>query len=259
MKPTWPRCARPCLLLVVALTSSVSRADFGLGLSLESSSVWEARNDVRIPGDRGSRIDLGEGRPQPAALVAPRVYVSYRISDKHRMRALWAPLAVSGALTSGSSLRFADQTFSAGEDIQSYYRFHSYRLTYTYHFSENLGLWDIALGGTLKIRDAEIRLSRAGQVGRKKNWGLVPLLHFEAQRSWNADWNLRLDLDGLAAPQGRAFDLAFFVERYVTVFGAGHVLWAYAGYRMLEGGADNPEVYTFALFHGPVVGLRGAF
>jgi hypothetical protein len=32
-----------------------------------------------------------------------------------------------------------------------------------------------------------------------------------------------------------------------------------AGYRMVEGGADNDEVYTFAWFHYAVVGLGLAF
>jgi hypothetical protein len=29
-----------------------------------------------------------------------------------------------------------------------------------------------------------------------------------------------------------------------------------AGYRLLEGGADNDEVFTFALFHYAVAGVR---
>ncbi|NLE06337.1 MAG: hypothetical protein GX638_16250 [Crenarchaeota archaeon] len=31
------------------------------------------------------------------------------------------------------------------------------------------------------------------------------------------------------------------------------------GYRMLEGGADNDEVYTFSLFHYAVLGLSYSF
>jgi hypothetical protein len=32
-----------------------------------------------------------------------------------------------------------------------------------------------------------------------------------------------------------------------------------AGYRLLEGGADNDEVYTFAFFHYAVAGVRVSF
>jgi len=32
-----------------------------------------------------------------------------------------------------------------------------------------------------------------------------------------------------------------------------------AGYRVLEGGADNDEVYTFSLFHYAVAGIEMRF
>ena len=33
----------------------------------------------------------------------------------------------------------------------------------------------------------------------------------------------------------------------------------FAGYRILEGGADNDEVYTFSLFHSLVAGVETRF
>jgi len=33
----------------------------------------------------------------------------------------------------------------------------------------------------------------------------------------------------------------------------------FAGYRILEGGADNEEVYTFSLFHYLVAGVETRF
>jgi hypothetical protein len=61
------------------------------------------------------------------------------------------------------------------------------------------------------------------------------------------------DADGLASPQGRAFDIAGallfpFAERWT----------ARVGYRFIEGGADNEEVYSFAYLHLPFVGLTFA-
>jgi hypothetical protein len=52
-----------------------------------------------------------------------------------------------------------------------------------------------------------------------------------------------LDVDGAAASQGRAVDLAVRVEAQVS----DHVA-LYLGGRVLDGGADNDEVNSFATF-----------
>ncbi len=57
-----------------------------------------------------------------------------------------------------------------------------------------------------------------------------------------------------AAPQGRAFDVAFLLDYKLQK--SFSVL---AGYRMVEGGADKDKVYNFAWLHYATVGLRGDF
>ena len=66
---------------------------------------------------------------------------------------------------------------------------------------------------------------------------------------------MRLDLDGLFAPQGRAIDLALFVERKLEAQGYSFL----GGYRTVEGGADNDQVYNFAWLHYLTLGLRKEF
>jgi len=237
---------------------SALRAEIGLGMVVENSVIFEARNEARIPGDGGTLVDLGAARPNPASYVAPRIYASYQISPRHEIRALWAPLQLEGRITRPTSTTFLSESFAASEEITTFYKFNSYRLGYAYRFEEMRG-WNIALGFTAKIRDAEIRLSNTEQSASKKNVGFVPLLHAEARRYLSPNWSVNIDMDGLAAPQGRAIDLALSAERFVTNFGAGHVLYAYVGYRTVEGGADNDEVYNFAWFNSAVLGLRGAF
>jgi len=63
-----------------------------------------------------------------------------------------------------------------------------------------------------------------------------------------------LDFEGLGASQGRAIDAAVKLGYDVTPR-----LNLYAGYRFLDGGADNDELYTFARFDSAVVGLTWAF
>ena len=82
----------------------------------------------------------------------------------------------------------------------------------------------------------------------------VPLLHVAYERRLAPRWRFLADLDGLAAPQGRAFDLSarllYDVDRR----------WSLGvGYRTLEGGADNDEVYTFSWLHQVFVALEARF
>ena len=65
---------------------------------------------------------------------------------------------------------------------------------------------------------------------------------------------LELEADALAAPQGRAEDVSL-----KGVFRVSDRVDVDLGYRLLEGGADNDSVYTFAFFHYAVAGVRVRF
>jgi hypothetical protein len=133
------------------------------------------------------------------------------------------------------------------------YRFNTYRLTYrwTFHRGET---WDFGIGAAALIRDAKIRLQQGDRVRTDADLGIVPLLHLYGARHLTPNTSLVLDLEGAAAPQGRAID-ASLTLRHNRPSG-----WhLFAGYRVLEGGADNSNVYTFAWIHFATVGLGVTF
>jgi len=66
--------------------------------------------------------------------------------------------------------------------------------------------------------------------------------------------SLTFEGDALAAPQGRAEDVALSLSYDITEKVSFRL-----GYRLLEGGADNDKVYTFSLFHYAVAGLSYRF
>jgi hypothetical protein len=81
----------------------------------------------------------------------------------------------------------------------------------------------------------------------------VPLLNVHA--AWGPAQGrfgvvLDADADALVAPQGRAEDVLL-----ALTWTASEDVELRAGYRTLEGGADNAEVYSFAWLHYAVVGL----
>jgi hypothetical protein len=144
---------------------------------------------------------------------------------------------------------FAGATFTSDLPVEASYRFNSWRLGYRYHWQDQEN-WNFWVGATLKIRDAEIKLSQAGVVSTDDDLGVVPLLYLAGEYRFGPKWSASFDLDGLAGGPGRAIDLGV---------GLGYQLsrsWQVAvQYRVLEGGADIEEVYNFAWFNSALLTL----
>jgi hypothetical protein len=234
-------------LLCTLVVSRSASAD-GFEVELEVGAVAASRNDVRIPGAGGTDLSLVDDLSSPTTPVF-RARAGYRFAERHLISALYAPLRINATGTLDRDIAFAGQVFPAGSPALAVYRFDSYRLTYRYSFLRN-EIVELAGGLTGKIRDAEIRLQGA-EVATKTNTGFVPLLnaHFE-WRPGAGPVGLLVDVDALAAPQGRAEDVLL-----AATWRVDEAIELRAGYRMLEGGADNDEVYSFAWLHYATVGV----
>ena len=227
-----------------------ARAEFLL--NLQGAAVFTGYNDVRIPGDGGSDISFSDDLAAATAFSG-RVEVGYLLGRRNYIGIMAAPLSVDSHGRVDRDVDFAGTRFPARTQLDGTFRFDSYRLTWRYKFfpRKSLDLW---LGLTAKIRDAAITLEGDGLRAEKTNTGVVPLVNFVAEWRVAPPWSLRLAGDALAAPQGRAEDVLFAVVRDI---GASTKL--FAGYRVLEGGADNDEVSTFSLFHYLVAGVETRF
>ncbi len=215
----------------------------------EAGAAWASRNDVRIPGVGGTNLSLVNELHTPVAPVF-RVRVGYRFRSRHYITALYAPLQVNATGSAPSDVDFAGATYPAGTPLLAVYRFDSYRLTYRYSFVRNRSL-DIAAGATAKIRDAEVSLTGV-DTSSKTNTGFVPLLNVHIEwRPGGGPVGVVFDADALAAPQGRAEDVLL-----AAMWTLNEGLALYVGYRTVEGGADNDEVYNFAWFHYAVAGVH---
>ena len=239
----------PVLTLLVVLASSARAGD--LRASLEAGPAWQTRNDFRIPGDGGTLVELAEYDPGPVAAV--RATLTWDLSARQSLRLLAAPLRLETTFTPDSPVVFQDLVFPSGRPTDATYVFNSYRLSWYWRFPPG-EKWSFRLGATLKVRDAEIGL--AGLPGRsvKDDLGVVPLVYLYARYQATDRFALELEADALAAPQGRAEDVSL-----KGVFRVSERVELDLGYRLLEGGADNDEVYTFAFFHYAVAGVRVRF
>lgn len=237
--------------LAASLLAGGRAASAGVEADVEAGLVTATRNDARIPGDGGTTFSLVDELSSPVA-PAFRLRLGYR-AGRHLVSALYAPLQVNARGSVDRDLSFAGGTYPAGTPLLAVYRFDSYRLTYRYGLLRS-DAWDLGVGATAKIRDAETSLYGV-DARRKTNTGFVPLLNLHVGwRPGGGRFGLVLDADAAAAPQGRAEDVLLAATWQVR-----DDLELRAGYRTVEGGADVAEVYSFAWFHYAVVGLGVRF
>jgi hypothetical protein len=237
---------RAILAVLILLTGPEILADDRFAVELEAGPVWQLRNDFAVPGTTGTLVRLEEQGP----FVSARATLLWRVSDRWTVRVLAAPLSTESDFTPAEDIAFEDATFEAGVPLRADYRFDSYRVSGIYNFP-SAGRWSFRLGGTLKLRDAEITLSDGGRVESKSNTGLVPLLYGAARATINDRLALDFEADAAAAPQGRAIDALARLEIRTT-----ETVMIFAGARVLDGGADNDEVYSFGQFVYAVAGAR---
>ena len=221
-------------------------------IDLESGLVFTGYNDVRIPGDQGTLFSLKDDLESKSKIFY-RLRASYTIKSRHTISLLYAPLEIKSEGSVANDILFEGVVFPANTQLNGTYKFNSYRLTYRYDMVNNAKIV-FGLGFTAKIRDARISFSSPGLTAEKTNVGFVPIINFRLL--WKIDDKLGLLLDGdaLAAPQGRAEDVLI-----AATYKLSDNFDIRAGYRILEGGADNDEVYNFALFHYASVGFTISF
>jgi hypothetical protein len=240
-----------CLVLLSGFSNAQAEK---FKIEFELSSTWQARNDIQIPNDlTGSRFS-------PKDIITENFYWNnarfnglYNFNDKHALRVVLAPLSYSETGSSDIPIQFENQSFQANQPLRTEYTFNSWRLGYQYHFyeRENHDMW---FGVTAKIRDAEISLRQQNTSATNDDVGFVPLLYFATEYRFNDRWSLFADIDGLAGGPGRAFDLSVKLNyKLDSDWKVG------VGYRTLEGGVDNDDVYNFSWFNSVLINLSRSF
>lgn len=230
-------------LLLAFPTSAAEQKDWKrFRFELEGGPVWQAKNDVRIPGNTGTEFPfkdlIGSG-----PYTAGRFTFDWNIRERHGLRLEVAPLRIDGTGTFNQPVSFAGTTFSPGTSTKGKYKFDTYRVSYRYLFL-NKKAWRMRVGATLLVRDAKIELEQAGLKASDSNVGVAPLLNFSTEWAFARRWAVIFDFEGLAGGPGRALDLALKLRYDLTD------RWSIGGgYRMLEGGVDSDDVYNFSWFN----------
>jgi hypothetical protein len=221
-------------------------------LEIEGGAVWQSRNDIRIPNETGTEFSLvdvvGQG---PYGVL--RAELNLDVAERHGFRLVFAPLSIEDDGQLAEPVSFAGETFAPDTATDAVFKFSSYRLTYRFRFHDGK-TWRFKVGLTGFVRDARVALTQGERFAEDTNVGFVPLLHVDGEARLSERLRLRLDFDGLAASQGRAFDVAAKLGYAVS-----DRLELTLGYRTIEGGADVEDVYSFAWLHFAVASLRVRF
>jgi len=231
-------------ILFINVLSLNGQASF----DLETGAVGTGYNNVRIPGDQGTLLSLKDDLFSETEIFF-RLRVNYTIKARHTVSLLYAPLETVSNGNLPYEIFFEGETFPANTDLTGIYKFNSYRLTYRYEILLK-PKFEFGLGFTAKIRDAKISLASSELESEKTNVGFVPIINFRMLWKPFEKFGILLEGDALAAPQGRAEDVLI-----AATYRVSDRLGLKTGYRILEGGADNDEVYNFALFNYASVGL----
>jgi hypothetical protein len=220
-------------------------------LFIEGQSARIAYNNVSIPGKTGTRFSLKEATGS-GPWTRARVTLLQPQGERRGMRFVYAPLEVSGTGTLSRPTTFRDATFATGTPTDGTYRFNSYRVSWFKRDPKPGG--ELRYGVTLKVRDANIALAQGTLRRNEYNLGVVPLIYVGGERRFTDRLTGYLDFDGLAAPQGRAFDIGLSLGYRVSK-DTDFLL----GLRTLEGGANNKEVYNFTRVNYLSAGLMQRF
>ena len=232
---------------------SASASEQSLDVRLSIGGSWQQRNDVQIPNDASATRFSLDDAVDAGALPFVRLEAKWAINDRHGVRVMLAPLEYTESANFDEVIRFAGESFDTGEPVDATYRFNSWRVGYFYTL-KNTGTTVFRIGGTLKVRDAEIRLSQGETTSFDDDVGLVPLLYLAGAYRLTERWTLGVDLDGLAGGPGRAIDAGVTLDYKLAR--RWHIG---VEARVLDGGADVDDVFNFATFTSAALSVRASF
>lgn len=238
----------------VLLAQPTASAPARPSIEVELAAAQLKKNELQSPNNAtATRFDLARTIGTSQTHGAARLTLRVPTASGAEWLAVYAPLSFKGAASLGQAVNFQGRAFAAAPSTNASYRFDTYRLTWRTPVFQDADT-TVRLGVTGLIRDASITLSQPGASASQSNTGFVPLLHASLERRLGEQWTLIADVDALGSRQGRAIDLSLRAQYAVDRD------WAVsAGYRILDGGANNNTLYNFARVQSFTLGLRRSF
>ena len=152
-------------------------------------------------GKDGTDFDYVDKGAQDNLYFTGRLSLELDVAKRHTLIFVYQPLELKTRETLDESIRVDGTDFSQGTPMVFTYGFPFYRLSYLYDLADDPKL-DLAIGGSLQIRNATIDFASAdGTLLRSnRNVGPVPELKVRARYIWESGFWLGTEIDGMYAP-----------------------------------------------------------
>ena len=102
------------------------------------------------------------------------------------LRLVYAPYQQSGSSIPNSSVSFNGTTFNSASPLTVLYQFNTYRATYDapIYKTADPSDWIVRIGGTIAVRNAQIKLSQGNVSNSFSNVGPIPLFYFSGKKAY---------------------------------------------------------------------------
>jgi hypothetical protein len=175
------------------------RSPVRLDANLEFGALDPLYHHVQF-GRSGTEFDYVDAGGQDVIFPFARLSMLLGIR-RHSIIFLYQPLDLRTQVTLSAPLTVDGLTFAEQTPLDLQYGFPFYRVSYLYDVVRGRKL-QLALGGSLQIRDATITFTSADGEARRSNRdvGLVPLLKARLRYDLGNSWFVGSEVDGFYAP-----------------------------------------------------------
>lgn len=165
-------------------------------LALNAGYFW---GSVRTFGMIGPKSGTPPGTPLIAEDILgvtnrtdqPQLEIIFRLEDRHRLRVDWLDVRRNGEAVLGSGLQFGDQTYLAGQQVESMLAWRQMDITYTYSFVRRDRL-ELGAGVGVHLLEAEARVQAPASAQLADYSEAGPLATLAVDGTWLIDrhWSL---------------------------------------------------------------------
>lgn len=150
----------------------------------------------------GTVFDYVNEGGQDNLFLFSRISLEMAIDRRHTVILLYQPLNIETAVVLQNDLSLDKQLFPAGTPMDLRYGFDFYRASYLYDFWYADPDRELAIGGSLQLRNATIDFTSADGTMRRTNRdvGPVPLVKFRIKHTFKTGWWIGGEIDGIYAP-----------------------------------------------------------
>ena len=153
-------------------------------------------------GENGTYFDYKKDGGQNVLFPVGRLSLELDIKERNTIILLYQPLAIQTQVLLNEDIVVDDLTFPANSSVNLLYNFPFYRISYLRELLPNKPKFDLAVGGSIQLRNATITFESTDweRFRTNRDVGVVPALKVRSRYDLSEVVYLELEADGIYAP-----------------------------------------------------------